>query len=260
MSDRIAVYRATVDAALDTDLLRQYIVDTDGDGDEHCRQCREIGEYIVICDTCSAPYDIKCAGLENQIINNIGTWNCPLCLKNRVPLVSDCPQLTVYGDNRDQTGLLGFDRHGQRYRFLSRRIWVETRDGECVYYSTVQKFNELVAALHIIEYDAELANVLNRFGDEIIRQMNETIEQTNSRKPVQRSDTFLGYINDFRKYKNNYEREKYQKLSESFLHEAMTSTLNRASHSQFDHFPSNPKLDERLCENVLYILENKNIF
>ena len=87
--------------------------------------------------------------LEEQ--NNIGDWECSLCIKNKVDLVQDCKPVEI----GEQPGFLGFDRHGNRYHFLSRRIWVEinSQDPQVIYFSTEEKFNDLIAALDVENYE-----------------------------------------------------------------------------------------------------------
>jgi len=70
LPDRLAVYRAIVDALLDSVIIRNFIENSD-DGDEQCRTCREYGGLIVLCDNCSAPYHTQCAGLEDQVLGRV---------------------------------------------------------------------------------------------------------------------------------------------------------------------------------------------
>ncbi|XP_046679770.1 nucleosome-remodeling factor subunit NURF301-like [Homalodisca vitripennis] len=68
------------------------------------------------------------------------------------------------------------------YWFLTRRIFVESEDGESWYYSSPAQLDELLESLDPTEFEAPLCREINDFKDEIIRQMELTEED---HKPAQ---------------------------------------------------------------------------
>jgi nucleosome-remodeling factor subunit BPTF len=59
--------------------------------------------------------------------------------------VTDCDSDEERGLTRHEA--LGFDRAGNKYWFICRRIFVEGSDGNVAYYSTPRQFQELFSAL-----------------------------------------------------------------------------------------------------------------
>ncbi|KAJ9598490.1 hypothetical protein L9F63_010810, partial [Diploptera punctata] len=82
---------------------------------------------------------------------------------------------------------LGFDRHGRKYWFLARRIFVESEDGEVWYYSTPVQLEELLETIDREVMEVALAREIGDFRDEIVRQMEITEKLTNLNKGNKKS-------------------------------------------------------------------------
>ena len=95
---------------------------------------------------------------------------------------------------------MGFDRHGRKYWFVARRIFVEETeeklidDAEAVekmdmekerktwYYSSPHQFEQLIATLDKSKFEKNLCRKLNSLRQEILEQMDITVELTNEFK------------------------------------------------------------------------------
>jgi nucleosome-remodeling factor subunit BPTF len=93
---------------------------------------------------------------------------------------------------------LGYDRHGRKYWFIARRIFVEetgsreeidgdeetiaVEDRKTWYYSSPHQFEQLLAALDKTDFEKALCQELYNLRPEILRQMALTIQLTNENK------------------------------------------------------------------------------
>ncbi|XP_026688220.1 nucleosome-remodeling factor subunit NURF301-like, partial [Diaphorina citri] len=148
--------------------------------DDHCRVCHRVGE-LLCCETCPAVFHLECVDPPLRDVPQ-EDWQCNLCKAHKVTGVTDClPDVEKSGLLCRQEHL-GFDRAGRKYWFLSRRIFIESENGECVYYSTPVQFEELLSCLDEKEFEAILCRELNDFKEEIVRQMEITEKLTNQYK------------------------------------------------------------------------------
>lgn len=154
--------------------------------DDHCRVCHRLGD-LLCCETCPAVYHLECV---DPPMNDVPTedWQCGLCRSHKVSGVVDCvlPQekqgVLIRHDS------LGVDRHGRKYWFIARRIFVEDQlDGTCWYYSTQAKFELLLKRLDASELETRLCNQLTERQEEIERQMKLTETLTNEHKHNKRT-------------------------------------------------------------------------
>jgi hypothetical protein len=155
MGAKISILKAMVDTAIDTSVIRNYIND-DGP-DDFCHYCRKSDDDYLYCTICESTYHLECAGYKNNT-NNVGNWKCDVCKKNITifnNLKSPFPQIEGY----DEAGFLGFDRLGQRYRYLSKRIWVELLNGDFLYYSDSDKVEKLLESLDSQLEEKLIANI-----------------------------------------------------------------------------------------------------
>merc|ERR1711971_1296424 len=101
-------------------------------------------------------------------------------------------------DDQEKTGTkirhdtLGFDRAGNKYWFLCRRIFVEEVDwengnGNIRYYTSVPQFEELMEALDAKYFEADVTAAIEVERTEIERQMELTEKLTKEPKPSQKS-------------------------------------------------------------------------
>ncbi|XP_070141359.1 nucleosome-remodeling factor subunit NURF301 isoform X2 [Drosophila kikkawai] len=154
--------------------------------DDHCRVCHRLGD-LLCCETCPAVYHLECV---DPPMNDVPTedWQCGLCRSHKVSGVIDCvlPQekqgVLIRHDS------LGVDRHGRRYWFIARRIFIEDQtDCSCWYYSTTSKLKMLLNRLDPEELEARLHAQLLERREEIERQMKLTETLTNEHKHTKRS-------------------------------------------------------------------------
>ncbi|XP_050741914.1 nucleosome-remodeling factor subunit NURF301 isoform X2 [Drosophila biarmipes] len=154
--------------------------------DDHCRVCHRLGD-LLCCETCPAVYHLECV---DPPMNDVPTedWQCGLCRSHKVTGVVDCvlPQekqgVLIRHDS------LGVDRHGRKYWFIARRIFVEDQtDSTCWYYSTTSKLKLLLSRLDSEELETRLHGQITERRDEIERQMKLTETLTNEHKHTKRS-------------------------------------------------------------------------
>lgn len=83
---------------------------------------------------------------------------------------------------------LGYDRHGRKYWFINRRIFVEDEEsGEVWYYSSVPQYKELLSKLDDDNMERALCAEIADFSEEIERQMTITETLTNKFKGHKKS-------------------------------------------------------------------------
>ena len=102
-------------------------------------------------------------------------WLCPICVQHMVEGVCDCPSAEP-GSCR--IGSLGTDRHGARYWFAGRRLWVQTRDEVVKYYSTRAQLAEILEVLDSEVYETEVYAAILAEREEIEAQMDITEKLT----------------------------------------------------------------------------------
>uniref|UniRef100_T1EGP7 PHD-type domain-containing protein n=1 Tax=Helobdella robusta TaxID=6412 RepID=T1EGP7_HELRO len=208
ISERLSILQCLTDLFLRTNAARLEII-REGmfQHEDQCRSCHKLGD-LICCELCPSVYHLECVGLTEV---PEGDWICSLCTQSHVKGVSDC-----LGDMEVEGMLsrhepLGYDRHLRRYWFLSRRIFVESEDGNAVhYYSTPQQFEELYLSLDADHYENDLVAVLYELKDEIKRQMDLTIELTKQFQNSKKStfDILYGWLNEKEKYENARKKVK----------------------------------------------------
>ncbi|XP_031848363.1 nucleosome-remodeling factor subunit NURF301 E(bx) isoform X6 [Nomia melanderi] len=153
--------------------------------DDHCRVCHRLGD-LLCCETCPAVFHLEC--VEPPLVDvPTEDWQCSTCKAHKVTGVADCiPDVEKNGSLCRQEHL-GFDRHGRKYWFLARRIFVESEDGEVWYYSTPLQLEELMLTLDRNEMEVALYRELSDYKDEIVRQMELTESITNQFKGNKKS-------------------------------------------------------------------------
>ena len=77
---------------------------------------------------------------------------------------------------------IGYDRHGRKYWFLSRRIFIESDDGDVLYYSTIKQLDLLLNLIDKDDLELSLYEGFQDFIDEIRRQMKITEKLTDDAK------------------------------------------------------------------------------
>uniref|UniRef100_A0A182SQ33 PHD-type domain-containing protein n=1 Tax=Anopheles maculatus TaxID=74869 RepID=A0A182SQ33_9DIPT len=185
--DRLYVLQFLTDQFLVTTQVRDDVMQEAIRYDDHCRVCHRVGE-LLCCETCPAVFHLEC--VEPPLVDvPKGDWQCNLCKSHKVSGVIDCISTQEKQGMLSRQEMLGFDRHGRKYWFVVRRIFVENEDSSQVwYYSTVAQFELLLSKLDPDELEADLCQELDqKYRDDIVRQMTLTETLTNQHKGAKKS-------------------------------------------------------------------------
>lgn len=182
ISDRLIVLQFLTDQFLITTPVRDNMLQ---EGpihyDDHCRICHRLGD-LLCCETCPSVFHLEC--VDPPLIDvPTEDWQCSICKTHQLSGVYDCMS------TQEKQGLLcrydhiGFDRHGRKYWFIARRIFVEKEDENKIwYYSTTTQFDLLLSKFDQTEMESALFREMTDMKDEIIRQMKITENLTNQYK------------------------------------------------------------------------------
>uniref|UniRef100_A0A1I8M9X2 Nucleosome-remodeling factor subunit NURF301 n=1 Tax=Musca domestica TaxID=7370 RepID=A0A1I8M9X2_MUSDO len=187
IEDRIRVLQFLTDQFLTTNAIRDVMLQ---EGpihyDDHCRVCHRLGD-LLCCETCPAVYHLEC--VEPPMLDvPTEDWQCGICKAHKVSGVVDCVLSHEKQGVLIRHNVLGLDRHGRKFWFIARRIFVEDQTGEQLwYYSTVSKFEILLGLLDGEDLEAQLYSQLIELRDEIIRQFKITEMLTNEYKSNKKS-------------------------------------------------------------------------
>ena len=154
--------------------------------DDHCRICHRLGD-LLCCETCPAVFHLEC--VDPPLIDvPTEDWQCNICKQHKVIGVIDCISSQENQGVLCRQELLGYDRHGRKYWFIARRLYVESDDfTEFWYFSTVKQFEILIDKLDENELETVLYKGLMDNKDEIIRQMTLTETLTDQLKGNKKS-------------------------------------------------------------------------
>ncbi|XP_063972664.1 nucleosome-remodeling factor subunit NURF301 isoform X2 [Diachasmimorpha longicaudata] len=186
IENRLKVLQFLTDQFLITNPVREDLLhEGNMHYDDHCRVCHRLGD-LLCCETCPAVFHLEC--VEPPLVDvPTEDWQCSICKAHKVSGVVDCvPDVEKNGLLCRQEHL-GFDRHGRKYWFLARRLFVESEDGEIWYYSSPLQLEELMRCLDKDEFEVALYRELSDYKDEIIRQMMLTESITNQFKGNKKS-------------------------------------------------------------------------
>ncbi|XP_015116667.1 nucleosome-remodeling factor subunit NURF301 isoform X2 [Diachasma alloeum] len=186
IDNRLKVLQFLTDQFLITNPVREDLLhEGNMHYDDHCRVCHRLGD-LLCCETCPAVFHLEC--VEPPLVDvPTEDWQCSICKAHKVSGVVDCvPDVEKNGLLCRQEHL-GFDRHGRKYWFLARRLFIESEDGEVWYYSSPLQFEELLNSLDKDEFEIALCRELSDYKDEIIRQMELTESITNQFKGNKKS-------------------------------------------------------------------------
>ena len=86
---------------------------------------------------------------------------------------------------------MGFDRVGNKYWFICRRLFLEEENGDIRYYTSVPQFEELMEALDEKYFEADLVATIEIERSEIERQMELTERLTKELKPKPSQKSYL---------------------------------------------------------------------
>lgn len=123
VSDKLKVLQTLSDLFLSTNRVREEILNEGNiHYDDHCRACHKLGD-LLCCETCSAVYHLACVDPPLEEVPD-DDWLCSVCKAHQVKGVSDCTSEAERGGLLCRQEPLGYDRHGRKYWFLSRRLIV----------------------------------------------------------------------------------------------------------------------------------------
>ncbi|XP_011866666.1 PREDICTED: nucleosome-remodeling factor subunit NURF301 isoform X2 [Vollenhovia emeryi] len=211
IEDRIKVLQFLTDQFLITNPVREDLLHEGAmHYDDHCRVCHRLGD-LLCCETCPAVFHLEC--VEPPLVDvPTEDWQCSTCKAHKVMGVVDCiPDVEKNGSLCRQEHL-GFDRHGRKYWFLARRVFVESEDGEVWYYSSPLQLDELMHVLDQNEMEVALCRELSDYKEEIIRQMELTETITNQFKGNKKS--YLEVENNLIQKIQKERQEKQEKEEE----------------------------------------------
>ncbi|XP_046404076.1 nucleosome-remodeling factor subunit NURF301 isoform X3 [Ischnura elegans] len=184
--DRLKVLTFLTDQFLITNPVREDLLNEGNiHYDDHCRICHRLGD-LLCCETCPAVFHLECVQPPLEDVPE-EDWQCSVCKAHQVPGVTDCISEVEKSGLLCRQEHLGYDRHGRKYWFLARRIFVESEDGEVWYYSSRAQLNELKQGLDPREFEAPLVRELGDLGEELERQMAITERLTQQLKGSKRS-------------------------------------------------------------------------
>ncbi|XP_030753207.1 nucleosome-remodeling factor subunit NURF301 isoform X3 [Sitophilus oryzae] len=186
LEDRIKVLQFLTDQFLITNPVREDLLsEVPMHYDDHCRVCHKLGD-LLCCETCPAVYHLEC--VDPPLVNiPEEDWQCGICRSHKVSGVVDCVLDLEKQGQLSRQEALGYDRHGRKYFFLCRRLFVESEDGEVWYYSTSVQYEHLLSHLDKDDMESSLYRELQDYKDEICRQMDLTEKLTNQYKGAKKT-------------------------------------------------------------------------
>ncbi|XP_011691661.1 PREDICTED: nucleosome-remodeling factor subunit NURF301 isoform X2 [Wasmannia auropunctata] len=211
IEDRIKVLQFLTDQFLITNPVREDLLhEGTMHYDDHCRVCHRLGD-LLCCETCPAVFHLEC--VEPPLVDvPTEDWQCSTCKAHKVMGVVDCiPDVEKNGSLCRQEHL-GFDRHGRKYWFLARRVFIESEDGEVWYYSLALQLEELMLGLDQNEMEVALYRELSDYKEEMVRQMELTETITNQFKGNKKS--YLEIENNLIQKMQKERQEKLEKEEE----------------------------------------------
>ncbi|XP_066966214.1 nucleosome-remodeling factor subunit NURF301 isoform X1 [Macrobrachium rosenbergii] len=208
--NRLQVLQFLCDQFLQTSVVREDLL---SEGklryDDHCRACHKTGD-LLCCDSCSAVYHLDCVDPPLQDIpGEMEDWTCSVCTAHQVEGVTDCISPMETSGNLCRQDPLGFDRHGRKYWFLVRRLFIESEDGEIWYYTTQAQLEEIQSLLDAADLEEDLCNTLQEILPEMKRHMAVTESLTEENKGNRK--TCLEIEDDFVKKRCEERKEKQRK-------------------------------------------------
>ncbi|XP_040567508.1 nucleosome-remodeling factor subunit NURF301 [Lepeophtheirus salmonis] len=199
---RIRVLSILCNQFLATLAVREYITSEGTPSiEDHCRVCHRLGD-MVVCDTCGGTYHLTCLNPPLTDVPDEEEWTCQICKDNYIKGVTDC-----YSKGEESSKIrhevLGYDRRGNKYWFISRRIFIEHKPEEdddnnepkVSYFSFKSQFEEVMYALDPDVYETELCATIENMRPEIERQILMTEELTQENKDSSRK-TYLEIENE----------------------------------------------------------------
>ncbi|XP_044734089.1 nucleosome-remodeling factor subunit NURF301, partial [Chrysoperla carnea] len=185
VEDRLKVLKFLTDLFLTTNPVRDDLLnEVPIHYDDHCRVCHKLGD-LLCCETCPAVFHLECVDPPLVDVPE-EDWQCSICKAHKVSGVVDCVIDHEKQGLLCRQEILGYDRHGRKYWFLARRIFVEGTD-DVSYYTTPTQFDELLDVLDHTGMEASLWREISEYKEEIVRQMELTEKLTAQAKGNRKS-------------------------------------------------------------------------
>ena len=157
-------------------------------------------------------------------------WQCYVCQAHQVEGVIDCV------DEAEKSGLkirhqaLGFDRAGNKYWWIVRRIFIEESGGQIRYYTSVPQFEDLLEQLDSRYFEADVCGAIEADRSEIERQMGITEKLTSELKANNRK-SYLELENQTI-VKTQEEKQEQQMSEERERREAADAIIRQAKEEE----------------------------
>lgn len=209
IEDRLKVLQLLTDQFLTTTSVRDDMIrEGPAQYDDHCRICHRFGD-LLCCETCPAVFHLECVDPPFTTVPT-GDWQCHICKSHAVSGVSDCVVNMEKQGSLCRQEHLGFDRHGRKYWFVCRRIFIETEDGsEMWYYSVPSQFEQVMELFDQETMEKELWKNIEEVKEEILRQMALTETLTEEQKGNKKSYLELE-VEKIKKSKSSSDTEKME--------------------------------------------------
>lgn len=187
---RIRLLNVLADQFLTTNAVREDITNEGALATEdHCRVCHRLGD-MVVCEMCNGVYHLACLDPPMDDVPEYD-WQCYVCQEHQIDGVIDCIDDQEKAGNKIRHQALGFDRTGNKYWFLCRRIFVEETTGQVRYFTSVPQFEEMMDSLDARYFEADLSESIESERSEIERQMLITEKITSELKANNNRKSYL---------------------------------------------------------------------
>lgn len=196
--------------------------------DDHCRICHKLGD-LLCCETCPAVFHLECV---DPPLADVPTedWQCALCKIHKIPGVADCILSQEKQGVLCRQSSLGCDRHGRKYWFVCRRLFVEDLDGSRMwYYSSVPQLEILISRLDKDDMEELLYKSIMEWIEDIEKQMKVTEDLTNKNKGSKKSH--LELLNEKVKQISDDTRQKLDNSDDPKSDDSPTKPVDKATKS-----------------------------
>ena len=136
---------------------------------------------MVVCEMCNGVYHLACLDPPLDDVPEYD-WQCFICQAHQIEGVIDCVDEQEKSGCKIRHQALGFDRAGNKYWWIVRRIFVEETTGQIRYYSSVPQFEDLMETLDSRYFESEVCGAIEIERSEIERQMGITEKLTTDLK------------------------------------------------------------------------------
>lgn len=208
--------------------------------DDHCRICHRLGD-LLCCETCPAVFHLECVDPPLTDVPN-EDWQCGLCKLHKIPGVADCVLAQEKQGVLCRQSSLGYDRHGRKYWFVCRRIFIETLDGSQMwYYSSIPQLELLLSKFDKEDMEEILYKNLTDFQEDIEKQMKITEDLTNKNKGSKKAH--LELLNE--KIKTVLEESKADPPEDDQTPESLNKTAEKIANDSTDSSEAEKSIQTR---------------